>query len=442
MKTKTKTEKKTKLKSEENEIRLGIKDIPKKYFNIGGVHELPRPKHPGTGEELGPEAFEPLFTRAACQLEFSRERRIEIPREIREGLAFLNRPTPLRRALGLEHALGTSCRIYFKREDTGLAGSHKANTAIAQAFYAKEEGLQGLATETGAGQWGTALSLACARYGIGCDVFMVRCSYDQKPGRKTVIGMYGGRVTPSPSGRTEFGRKLLAARPDHPGSLGIAISEALEIVVKSGGKLKYALGSVLNHVLIHQSVIGLEAQKQLKIAGESPDYVVGCVGGGSNFAGLAYPLLASRPDAKFIAVEPVECPSVTRGKYAYDFGDSAKTTPLLKMYTLGADFIPPQIYAGGLRYHGLAPSLSYLIDRGLVSADAIGEKEVFAAARVFARAEGIVPAPESAHAVAEVVRLARQKQGKTIVFNLSGHGLLDLAAYATGNIKKGREEGI
>ncbi|MFH0962243.1 MAG: TrpB-like pyridoxal phosphate-dependent enzyme [archaeon] len=430
--------------NEQLEVRLGRRNIPKKYHNFCGSIRTPPPKHPGTGEPLGPEALLPLFTKAAVALEFSRKRKIEIPREVRDALYSINRPTPMRRALGLEEALRTKCRIYFKREDMTATGSHKVNTAIPQAIYARDEGVKTLVTETGAGQWGSALSLACARAGIGCEVFMVRCSYDQKPGRKTIMGLYGAEISPSPSGKTEFGRQMLSENPAHPGSLGIAISEAIETVAKSGGSAKYALGSVLNHVMIHQSVIGLEAEKQLRMFGEAPDHVVGCIGGGSNFAGIAFPLMRKFPEADFVAVEPEECASVGKGKYEYDFGDSAKTTPLLKMHTLGSGFIPPQIYAGGLRYHGLAPSLSKAISEGFARAVSIGEAETFRAAELFTRAEGIIPAPESAHAIAQVIRLARENRGRerAILFNLSGHGLLDLSAYdktrrtKADNIKK------
>jgi len=417
-------------KSEQTEIRLGRRNIPKKYYNVSGRIRTPPPIHPGTREPLGPEAFLPLFTRGAVELEFSRKRKIEIPRKIRDALYSINRPTPMRRARALEKEIGTDCKILFKREDMTATGSHKINTAVPQAFYAKEEGTSALVTETGAGQWGSALSLAASLAGISAKVFMVRCSFDQKPQRKGLIELFGGKIFPSPSEETGFGRKLLSERPNHPGSLGIAISEAIEVVGKSGGTAKYALGSVLNHVLIHQSIIGLEAEKQLRLFGEAPDYVIGCVGGGSNFGGLCYPLLDRFPDSKFVAVEPEECPSITRGKYEYDFGDSAGTTPLLKMHTLGADFVPPEIYAGGLRYHGTAPTLSKLVSEGFVEGRAVSEAETFRAGLLFARAEGIVPAPESAHAIAEAIRIAKKARNKTILLNLSGHGLLDLGAYS------------
>jgi tryptophan synthase beta chain len=419
-------------RSETDEIRLQKKDLPRKYFNLNYRLEVPPPTHPGTGEPLGPAAFEPLFARELAKQEFSRKKFLKIPPKVRDALFFLSRPTPLRRARALEKAIGTTCRIYFKREDATLTGSHKANTAMAQAFYAREEGIERLVTETGAGQWGTALSLACARFGIDCDVFMVKCSFDAKPGRKTLMDLFGGKVRASPSRETAFGRKLLAKNPKHPGSLGIAISEALEVVASANGRAKYALGSVLNHILIHQSVIGLEARKQLSLAGETPDVTIGCIGGGSNFAGLAYPLMEEFPDSEFVAVEPEACPSATKGTYEYDFGDTAGTTPKLKMYTLGASFVPSAIHAGGLRYHGLAPSLSFLISEGLVKPVAIGQAETFAAARLFARAEGIVPAPESSHAIAETIRLAKGRKNETLVFGLSGHGLLDLSAYSAG----------
>lgn len=417
-------------KSEQTEIRLGRRNIPKKYYNISGRIRTPPPIHPKTREPLGPEAFLPLFTKGAVELEFSRKRKIEIPQKVRDALFSINRPTPMRRALSLEKEIGTDCKILFKREDMTATGSHKINTAVPQAFYAREEGTDTLVTETGAGQWGSAISLAASLAGISAKVFMVRCSFSQKPQRKGLIELFGGTVLPSPSETTEFGRKLLSGRPDNPGSLGIAISEAIEVVGESGGKAKYALGSVLNHVLINQSVIGLEAEKQLRLFGEEPDYFVGCVGGGSNFAGLCYPLLDRFPDSKFVAVEPEECPSITKGRYEYDFGDSARTTPMMKMHTLGADFVPPEIYAGGLRYHGTAPTLSKLVSEGFVEGRAVSEAETFRAAGIFARAEGIVPAPESAHAIAEAIRIAKKARGKTILFNLSGHGLFDLSAYS------------
>lgn len=432
--------KKNGIKKEEIEARLGRRNIPKKYYNICGRLKCPPPISPKTKEPLGPEDLFPLFTKEASILEFSRKRKIEIPRQVRDALYRMNRPTPLRRAIGLESLLKTRCRIYFKREDSTLTGSHKINSAIPQAFYAKNEGVRALVTETGAGQWGTALSVACSIFGVKPQVFMVRCSFLQKPARKTIMEMNGAEILPSPSEKTEYGRKVLLERKDHPGSLGIAISEAIEVVAKSGGAAKYALGSVLNHVMVHQSVIGLEAEKQMKFFGEAPDYVVGCVGGGSNFSGLAYPLFSRYPEAEFVAVEPEECPSMTKGAYRYDHGDSAGMTPLLKMFTLGSSFVPPEIYAGGLRYHGLSPSLSKAIEEGFVRAQSVGEAETFDAARIFAKAEGIVPAPESAHAISQVVRIARENKDRerAILFNLSGHGLLDLSAYSVNPLSRGR----
>ncbi len=421
-------------------ILLGPEGIPRRWYNL--VADLPSPPapplHPATREPIGPEALASVFPKELIRQEASRERYIEIPEEVRDAYVLLNRPTPLQRAVHLEAFLHTPARIYFKREDLSPTGSHKPNTAFAQAYYNRAEGVEQLVTETGAGQWGSALALAARHFGLGCRVFMVRASYDQKPYRKHVMNLYGAEVTASPSPATEFGRGLLARRPDHPGSLGIAISEALEFASQSP-RAKYALGSVLNHVLLHQSVIGQEALAQFDQADLHPDYLVGCVGGGSNFAGFAYPMigevLRGRRDApQFVAVEPSAVPSMTGGRFDYDFGDTGKRTPLLKMYTLGSDFVPSSIHAGGLRYHGCAPSLSALVATGTVRPVAVDQRACFEAGQLLARTEGIIAAPESAHAVRVAIDLAleakRRKESPVIAFNLSGHGLLDLAGYA------------
>lgn len=417
---------------------LSEEDIPKAYYNILAdlPFELPPALHPATGRPIGPEDLAPLFPMALIQQEVSREREIEIPEPVRE-IYRLYRPTPLIRARRLERALDTPAHIYYKYEGVSPAGSHKLNTALAQAFYNKQEGVQGLTTETGAGQWGSALAMACRFFDLECIVFMVKVSYHQKPYRRILMETFGARVIPSPSPETAAGRKVLAEQPDSPGSLGIAISEAVEAAATSGGRLKYSLGSVLNHVLLHQTVIGLEAKKQMELAGEYPDVIIGCVGGGSNFAGLALPfmrdrLVEGRP-TRFIAVEPTAAPSLTRGVYAYDYGDTVGTTPLLKMYTLGHTFTPAPIHAGGLRYHGMAPILCALYEKGHLEAVAYPQTKVFEAAVRFAQAEGIVPAPESAHAIRAVIdeALRAKEEGtpRVILFNLSGHGHFDLAAY-------------
>lgn len=417
---------------------LSEEDIPKAYYNILAdlPFELPPVLHPATGRPIGPEDLAPLFPMALIQQEVSREREIEIPEPVRE-IYRLYRPTPLIRARRLERMLDTPARIYYKYEGVSPAGSHKLNTALAQAFYNKQEGVRGLTTETGAGQWGSALAMACRFFDLECTVFMVKISYQQKPYRRILMETFGARVIPSPSPETAAGRKVLAENPDSPGSLVIAISEAVEAAATSGGRLKYSLGSVLNHVLLHQTVIGLEAKKQMELAGEYPDLVIGCVGGGSNFAGLALPfmrdrLVEGRP-TRFIAVEPTAAPSLTKGVYAYDYGDTVRTTPLLKMYTLGHTFTPAPIHAGGLRYHGMAPILCALYEKGHLEAVAYPQTKVFEAAVLFARAEGIIPAPESAHAIRAVIdealRAREEGMARVILFNLSGHGHFDLAAY-------------
>lgn len=410
--------------------------IPTHWYNVlADMDPPPPPIDPRTGQPVGPEALIPLFPLALIQQEVSTERYIPIPDEVREVYK-LWRPTPLFRARRLEQALDTPARIYYKYEGVSPAGSHKPNTAVAQAYYNKAEGVRRLTTETGAGQWGSALAMACAFFGIQLKVYMVKVSYHQKPYRRVLMETWGAQVVPSPSPDTEAGRRVLREDPESPGSLGIAISEAVEDAA-SRDDTKYSLGSVLNHVLLHQTVIGLEALQQMEMAGDYPDVVIGCVGGGSNYAGLALPFVRDKltqgRKTRFIAVEPEACPFITRGQYTYDFGDTAATTPLLKMHTLGHTFIPPSIHAGGLRYHGMAPIISKLVEDGVMEARAYHQTKVFEAAVQFARAEGIVPAPESAHAVRAAIdeALAAREAGeqRVILFNLSGHGLLDLAAY-------------
>jgi len=416
--------------------------IPTRWYNIQA--DLPRPLppvlHPGTHQPIGPADLAPLFPMELIKQEVSRERFIEIPEEVRE-IYKLWRPTPLLRARRLEKALGTTARIYYKYEGGSPSGSHKLNTAVPQAFYNKQEGVQGLTTETGAGQWGTAISQACNFFGLECFVWMVRVSYDQKPHRRSMIQSFGATVNASPSSLTNCGRAILEKDPSNTGSLGMAISEAVEAAATSGGKYKYALGSVLNHVLMHQTIIGQESMLQLKRAGDYPDIVIGCTGGGSNFAGIALPFvrekLAHDKDIRILAVEPAACPSLTRGVYAYDFGDVAGMTPLIKMHTLGAAFIPPPVHAGGLRYHGMASIISELYDQKIIEAHAVRQLEAFTAARTFLRAEGIVPAPEASHAIAQVIREASKATeagtSPVILFNLCGHGHFDMSAYDAFN---------
>ena len=418
-------------------IVLDEDEIPTHWYNI--VSDLPRPPapvlHPGTGQPVGPADLAPLFPMALIAQEVSQDRTVEIPDEVRD-IYRLWRPTPLFRARRLERALDTPAHIYYKYEGVSPAGSHKPNTAVAQAYYNKAEGTRRLTTETGAGQWGSALAFACALFGLECTVYMVNASYQQKPYRRSMIQTYGATVYPSPSPYTQAGQKVLAESPDSPGSLGIAISEAVEDAA-THDDAHYSLGSVLNHVLLHQTVIGQEAVKQMDRAGEYPDVVIGCVGGGSNFAGLAFPFVAEklrqgRP-TRIMAVEPEACPSLTRGMYAYDFGDTVGLTPLVKMHTLGHGFVPPAIHAGGLRYHGAAPLLSQLVDDGVIEATAYLQNRVFEAAIQFARTEGIVPAPESAHAIRatvdEAMRARDAGERRVILFNLSGHGHFDMGAY-------------
>lgn len=421
---------------EQRQFLLSQKDIPAEWYNVAADlgEPPPPPLHPATQQPCSPEDLAPIFPMAILEQEMSAERWIKIPEAVMEKLA-LWRPSPLYRALALEKALGTPAKIYYKYEGSSPAGSHKLNTAIAQAYYNKIEGTKRIATETGAGQWGSALSMACSFFGLGCTVYMVRCSFHQKPYRKSLMHTYGAEVFPSPSEKTAFGRSVLAKDPDCPGSLGMAISEALEDTV-AHDDVKYSLGSVLNHVILHQTVIGLESKMQMEMAGVYPDVIVGCVGGGSNFGGIVMPFMADKfagKSVRAVAVEPTSCPTLTTGAYKYDFGDTAKMTPMLKMHSLGADFMPPAIHAGGLRYHGMSPLVSLLVDKGMVEAVAVEQKDIFKAAVMFARTEGIVPAPESSHAICQAIVEANKakEEGKetVILFNLSGHGFLDLGAY-------------
>ena len=417
-------------------ILLGENDIPTRWYNIAPdlPSAPPPPLHPGTREPVGPDDLAPLFPMEIIRQEVSQDREVPIPDEVR-ALYSMWRPTPLVRALGLEQALGTRSRIFYKYEGVSPAGSHKPNTAVPQAWYARAEGVRRLATETGAGQWGSALSFAGALLGLEIKVYMVRTSYDSKPYRRSLIELWGGQVVASPSAETNSGRAILAADPESTGSLGIAISEAVEDAA-TRDDTKYSLGSVLNHVLMHQTVIGQEAQKQMALAGAYPDVVIGCVGGGSNFAGIAFPFLADKiagREIKVIAAEPASCPTLTRGHYGYDFGDTAELTPLLPMHSLGHAFKPAPIHAGGLRYHGMAPLISHLVQLGLVEPRAYPQNECFAEAVRFARCEGIVPAPEPSHALRAVAQEAARadEEGveRTILFNLCGHGHFDLSAY-------------
>jgi tryptophan synthase beta chain len=412
-------------------------ELPTHYYNIAAdlPAPLPPPLHPATREPIGPEALAPLFPMELIRQEVSAERFVEIPEEVREAYR-IYRPSPLHRATALEKALDTPARIYFKNEGVSPAGSHKPNTAIAQAFYNREEGVTHLVTETGAGQWGSALAFACSLFGLDARVFMVKVSYEQKPYRRSFIQSFGATVVPSPSSETNAGRAILASDPDSTGSLGIAISEAVEVAA-TRDDTNYSLGSVLNHVLLHQTVIGQEAMRQMEMAGDEPDVVIGCAGGGSNFAGIAFPFLRDRltgeKQTRFLAVEPASCPSLTKGEYRYDFGDTAGTTPLLKMHTLGNDFRPAPIHAGGLRYHGMAPMVSHLYELGYLEARAYAQNACFEAAIQFARTEGLVPAPESSHAIRaaidEALDAREAGEERVILFNLSGHGHFDMAAY-------------
>ncbi len=421
----------------ETKVLLTEKEMPTRWYNVQA--DLPEPlppvMHPGTHKPVGPQDLAPLFPMELIKQEVSQERWIDIPEEI-QRIYKLWRPSPLYRAFNLEKALGTPAHIYYKYEGVSPAGSHKPNTAIAQAYYNAKEGTKRLTTETGAGQWGSALAMSCQYFGIECKVYMVKVSYTQKPYRRNMMQVWGASVTPSPSTETKAGRAVLAKDPNSPGSLGIAISEAVEDAV-THPNTKYSLGSVLNHVLMHQTVIGLEALKQLEKAGEFPDVVIGCVGGGSNFAGLAFPFvrekLVSKRNVQIIAVEPEACPSITKGEYTYDFGDEAGMTPLVKMYTLGHNFVPAGIHAGGLRYHGMAPLVSLLCNEKVVEARAVPQLATFDAAIQFARTEGIISAPETAHAIRvtidEALKCKQTGQKKVILFNHSGHGFFDMASY-------------
>jgi tryptophan synthase beta chain len=411
--------------------------MPTAWYNIQADLPVPPPPvlHPGTGQPISPDDLAPLFPMALIMQEVSTERFIEIPEEV-QAIYRQWRPTPLFRARRLEQALDTPARIYYKYEGVSPTGSHKPNTAVAQAYYNKQEGVKRLVTETGAGQWGSSLAMAGAFFGLEVLVFMVKVSYQQKPYRRTLMEAYGARVVASPSEETNAGRAILAARPDSTGSLGIAISEAVEVAAQDPDA-KYSLGSVLNHVLLHQTVIGEEALAQMELADDYPDIIVGCTGGGSNFSGISFPFIGKKlrgeRDVRVVAVEPAACPSMTRGRYAYDFGDTAKMTPLVKMHTLGHDFVPPGIHAGGLRYHGMAPLVSHLLELGVIEAINIQQLETFSAGIQFARAEGIIPAPEANHAVAgairEALRCKEEGVSRAILFNLCGHGHFDMQAY-------------
>jgi tryptophan synthase beta chain len=418
-------------------IFLKEEDMPRQWYNV--LPDLPNPLqpplHPGTGQPVGPDDLAPIFPMPLIEQEVSTQRWIDIPEEVLEKY-LLWRPTPLHRATALEEHLQTPAKIYFKNEGVSPPGSHKPNTAIAQAYFNKISGVKRLCTETGAGQWGSALSFACKLFDMECKVFMVRVSYEQKPYRRVMMQTWGANCVPSPSTETEAGRKILAENPDSPGSLGIAISEAVEAAV-TGENTKYSLGSVLNHVLLHQTINGLEAKKQLEQVGDYPDVIVGCAGGGSNFSGHAMPFVYDKINGRQIdiyAVEPTSCPTMTRGPFAYDFGDTVMMTPLVAMHTLGHTFVPAPIHAGGLRYHGMAPILSQLVLDNLVTAVALPQLETFQAGITFARTEGFVSAPETNHAIAVVIREAKKakEEGKekVILFNWSGHGLMDLSAYS------------
>jgi tryptophan synthase beta chain len=424
--------------SETTRFDLPQSEIPRAWYNLQA--DLPRPLptvlHPATHQPAGPDDLAPLFPMALIMQEVSQERYIEIPDEVREIYA-LWRPTPLLRARRLEKALDTPAHIYYKYEGVSPAGSHKLNTAVPQAYYNQQEGVTGLTTETGAGQWGIALSQACGFFGMDCVVYMVKVSHQQKPYRRAMMQTFGATVHASPTNTTQAGRSILAEHPDSTGSLGIAISEAVEAAATSGGRYKYALGSVLNHVLMHQTVIGQEAIQQLEMAGEYPDVVIGCAGGGSNFGGVAFPFvhrnLTRGENTRIVAVEPTACPSLTRGRYTYDYGDAVGLAPMVKMYTLGHNFVPPPLHAGGLRYHGMASLVCELYDQNLIEAVAVPQLETFQAATQFLRAEGLVPAPEPSHAIAVAIReaLAAKEAGekRVILFNLSGHGYFDMTAY-------------
>ena len=420
----------------DTKILLEEKEIPQAWYNV--MADMPSPPapviHPGTKQPIGPDDLAPLFPMDLIGQEVSQERYIPIPDEVREVYK-LWRPTPLFRAVRLEKALDTPARIYYKYEGVSPAGSHKPNTAVPQAYYNKEQGTRRITTETGAGQWGSALAFACQQFGIECKVYMVRISYEQKPYRRSMMETWGASVVPSPSMDTHSGQQILGQDADSPGSLGIAISEAVEDAA-THEDTKYSLGSVLNHVLMHQTVIGQESRLQLEKVDAYPDMIIGCVGGGSSFAGIAFPFVKDKLDGRdirFIAVEPEAAPTITRGKYTYDFGDTSELTPLVKMYTLGHTFVPPRIHSGGLRYHGMAPLISQLCNEGIIEARAEHQTAVFAAAVQFAKTEGIIPAPEPAHAIKvaidEALKCRETGEAKNILFNLCGHGYFDMSAY-------------
>ena len=430
--------------SDQVKFLLSEDDLPRSWYNI--ISDLPAPPapvlHPGTGQPIGPDDLAPLFPMASIMQEVSGERAIDIPEPVRD-IYRQWRPSPLYRARRLEKALDTPARIYYKYEGVSPTGSHKPNTAIAQAFFCKEEGVKRIATETGAGQWGSSLALAGSLFGLEIEVFMVRISYDQKPYRRAFMETFGATCHASPSNLTESGRKILAENPDNTGSLGIAISEAVEVAAQRDDT-KYSLGSVLNHVLLHQTVVGQEAMRQMELANDYPDIVIGCTGGGSNFAGLAFPFIGAKlrgeQDVRVVAVEPANCPSLTKGKYAYDFGDTGNLTPLVKMHTLGSSFLPPASHSGGLRYHGMAPLVSQLVHLGEIQPTAYTQTECFDAGITFAQAEGIVPAPEANHAIkgaiVEALKCKAEGQSRAILFNLCGHGYFDMQAYTDYNAGK------
>ena len=419
-------------------ITLNSDDVPKNWYNINAdlPVELPMPKNSEGKDQIS--SLQKAFTKEGLSQEFSKERYIKIPDEVRQLYMQMGRPSPLFRATKLEEYLNTPAKIYYKREDTSPTGSHKLNSAIPQAYFAKKEGVERLTTETGAGQWGTALSLACNLLDLECTVYMVKVSFNQKPDRKNIMNIYNGNVFASPSQNTKIGREILAENPDHPGSLGVAISEAMEEALEND-EVKYTLGSVLNHVMLHQTIIGQELKTQLEIAEEEPDVMIACAGGGSNFAGSLFPFIKDKidgnSDTQFIAVEPSACPTLTEGSYDYDFGDVNGFTPMLKMFTLGHDFVAPTVHAGGLRYHGMSPQVSLLYDQGLIEARSAHQRDVFEAGITFARNEGVLPAPETTHAVKvaidEAVKCKETGEEKTIVLNFSGHGMLDLKGYAS-----------
>lgn len=425
-------------------IDLPSEEVPKKWYNINSdlPSEIPMPKNSEGKHQV--ESLSKVFSKGVLEQEFSNERYITIPKPVRELYQRMGRPSPLFRAKGLEEKLNTPAKIYYKREDLSPTGSHKLNSAIAQAYYAKMDGIERLTTETGAGQWGTALSLACSLMDIDCTVYMVKVSFDQKPFRKTIMEIYNGEIHASPSENTEYGKKVLKESPDHPGSLGIAISEAMEEALNFEN-VNYSLGSVLNHVMMHQTVIGLELKKQLEIIEKEPDVMIACVGGGSNFAGSIFPFMKDKlkgnSDCQFIGVEPSSCPTLTEGKYEYDFGDTNEFTPMLKMFTLGHDFIAPSVHAGGLRYHGMSPQVSLLAKENYIEPRSATQNEVFKSGIIFAKSEGVLPAPETTHAIKvaidEALKCKQTGEEKTIVINFSGHGLLDLKGYGdflSGNL--------